>query len=108
MPDPSRINMKWYLDVEGYQLYSNYFCVKELALLREDGGECYVYYVKSPRYHHFDETNPTIQYQYNRHRLHWEDGEHNFYRVMRAISQKVRDDYVCVKEIDKVRLLELY
>ena len=98
--------MKWYLDVEGYQLHANYLCVKELALLSEDGIECHVYYVKSPRHHQFDVTNPSIQFQYNRHHLHWEDGEHNFYRVMRAISQKVQDDYVFVKGIDKVRLLE--
>src|SRR5277367_4155917 len=100
--------MKWYLDVEGYQLRANYLCVKELALLSEDGIECYIHYVKSPRYHHFDVTNPTIQFQYNRHHLHWEEGGVNFYRVMRAVSQKVQDEYVFVKGSEKVRLLERY
>ena len=100
--------MKWYADFEGYQCQSNYFLVKEIALLREDGGECYVYFVKSPQNCYFNETNPTLQYQYNRHHLHWQDGDYNFYHVIRAICQKVKDEYVFVKDIEKQRFLERY
>jgi hypothetical protein len=100
--------MKWYIDFEGYQCLTNYYVVKEIALLREDGQQCYVSYVKSPLNYCFDVNNPTMQFQYNRHKLKWEEGDHTFDHVMRFISQKVKNEFVFVKGIDKQRFLERY
>jgi len=100
--------MKWYIDFEGYQCLSNYFVVKEICLLREDGQQCYVSFVKPPLNYYYDANNPTIQYQYNRHHLHWEDGEHTFPHVMRFINRKVKFDYCFTKGVEKQRFLERY
>jgi hypothetical protein len=100
--------MKWYIDFEGYQCLTNYFVVKEIAILREDGQQCYVSHIKPPQDYKFDSNNPTIQYQFRRHHLKWEDGEHTLSHVMRFIARKTRNSYVFAKGIDKVRFLERY
>ena len=100
--------MKWYIDFEGYQCLPNYFIVKEITILREDGQECHVSFVKSPLNCYFDPNNSTMQFQFNRHHLAWNSGEHTFGHVMRFISRKTKNSYIFVKGLAKQRFLERY
>ena len=70
--------------------------------------ECHVSFVKSPLDCHFDPNNPTMQFQFNRHHLEWNSGEHTFDDVMRFISRKTKTSYIFVKGLAKQRFLERY
>jgi hypothetical protein len=100
--------MKWFIDFEGYQSGANYFVVKEIALLDENGQQCHVYFVKSPINYFYNHNDLTMQFQYNRHQLKWQDGDYTFGHVMKLICQKVKDNLVFVKGFEKKNFLERY
>src|SRR6266849_3617502 len=97
----------WYCDFESYQLGSEKYIVKEIAILASDGSQCFNYLVRSPSQHLFKiYNNPTCMYQFSRHRIPWDAGEHYFCHVMEDIRKKTAGGTVYVKGLEKARFLQ--
>src|SRR6266849_8072701 len=97
----------WYCDFEAYRFARFQYIVKEVSILKSDGTECYTYMVKSPKNYMWTPfNNKTMQYQYNRHKLKWEDGYYTFNEAMEDIRVKVEDRLVYAKGLEKVNFLE--
>ena len=100
--------MYWLCDFESFKDGGENYVIKEISILRIDGVQCYTYRVKSPRGSNFPTNNSTITYQYNRHRIGWDEGDWKFVDAMSDICRKVKDCVVYVKGLEKKTFLEEY
>jgi hypothetical protein len=95
----------WYVDFEGYHFDHRYF-VKEIAILNKDTLKCYNYFVLNPCCIPECPNTQTTNFQYNRHKLSWRFGDHNFLETMMVIASKVKSDVVFAKGREKVKFLK--
>ena len=97
----------WLCDFEAYKSDSGQFIVREISILKSDGTECYSYMVKSPKNCYYTPyNNQTMHYQFKRHKIRWEAGDHSFKDAMDDIRKKVEDRSVYVKGFEKVQFLQ--
>jgi len=98
----------WFIDLEGYKFFNENYIVKEIAILSSDGTQCYSHTIYSPKNYSCPSNDSTFKFQYNRHRLAWDEGEHYFLDVMQDIWKKVYGHCVYVKGLQKKQFLEQY
>ena len=94
------------LDFEAYVEDGKYW-VKEICILfNGDTDHCYNYFVKA---HKMGWNNPDSQnFQFRRHGLRKDFGDYHFNEAIRDIQNKVGNDKVYVKGLEKTNFIKLY
>ena len=99
------VDMKWIIDLEGYQLDGIWF-PKEIALLNVETQECTCLIIKLEVAYRFVSRDyyRTIGFQFKRHRLRWDEGDYNLATAMEKFRDMVHaQDIVYCKGDQKVK-----
>jgi hypothetical protein len=98
--------MYWLVDFESYKALNEDYVVKEIAILSSDGRQCYNYRIKSPRHYPCPSNNATVNYQFLRHKIHWDEGDCTFYEALADIWVHLGGSIAYVKGLEKMRFLQ--
>jgi hypothetical protein len=96
--------MVWYIDMEAYQ-FNGCYIVKELAIVNED-KQCFHYLIRNPKNIPTRPKTAATYHQFKRHRLGWTYGNCSFSSSILDIQQRIKNDTVLCKGLEKTKFLE--
>ena len=101
--------MTWFCDFEAFKSNQSQYYTKEIAILNNDGKQCYNYHIAYPCCMVFTPADlRTAYFQYRRHGLAWEFGDFNFLDAIAEIKSKVGFDTIYVKGLEKATFLKQF